>query len=439
MRTLVLIEAFPIRNSPDVFSWVLNDFIKLIRSDLIGEKKLAKQGASLQIFVPQGLKRTLDDYPGLVKTGALVTNEKGDAFGRIFEKYKDCNWMETGIHFWVDLIKGIGEITQEYVNALFELHSRNPFDVILYWGNNGAIQSFSKIAGIPAISIELGCMRKPFLDTVTFDCNGSNGLSTPSLFSVPLSRDVPPIPPPEDDLGRGWDQLLWPTGVRMSKGVNLLIPLQLNDDSNIAAFSEFSSMRDFLDQVVTEFGGPDVSFLVKPHPGAKNYSWTTKDHLDCEKLAKSRSDCVWLSEFDNSQSYLSLLNKASGVITVNSATGFEATLLGKPVLTYGASCFHASTYHDASQFQEAVHTQSSIDSHRNGALVLVHHYLAHRRSLSDIDEFMWQVRRQLKIWAAGRESGSSVGLELIRQQSMRLKSPELDSDRSFLGSSGSKF
>ena len=46
------------------------------------------------------------------------------------------------------LLRGEGEITDDYVGVLTAVRKRFPFDVVLHWGENGAVNRFAKQNGL---------------------------------------------------------------------------------------------------------------------------------------------------------------------------------------------------------------------------------------------------------------------------------------------------
>ncbi|WP_461653649.1 capsular polysaccharide export protein, LipB/KpsS family [Methylorubrum aminovorans] len=399
-------ESFPIRNNPFALSWVFRLFCGLIRNDLVGSNYFKNFGMDVRVMAPHIDEPALKDLPGLSAAGKILRPTEGDYFNRLRLKYADLPWIPDGFLTWKDLIRGEGEVTDEYMKALIEVHASYPFDVLIYWGNNGAIRRFSKLFSIPAIALELGCMRPPFANTYYCDFNGVNGYSSLSNISLPEPTRDYPLPALNDSLKRGWDQLLWPSTLEKTEKPTVLVPLQLMDDSNIGVFSEFTSMSEFVLRVHADLKPLGARMIVKPHPGAKDYTWTRRDHADCEQLCASLPDTKWLTTFDNNVSYLSLLQMISGAVTVNSSTGFEASIFGKPVLSYGSGAYDALCYRDPASFIEAIRNSNFQDKAkaRNRALSLLYHYLCDASTVRDAQRFIYQIRRQLDVRAASLHS-----------------------------------
>lgn len=401
-KILFYIEPFPVRNHPSAFSWVFRLFCDFVRNDLIGAKHLQNAGLTARVLAPAYDDPTLKDFPGLFGAGKIMVPQQGSALDRLRVKYADLSWIPYGFSVWKDLIRGEGEVTDDYFHALVELHAEDPFDILFYWGNNGAVRKFAEMFSLPAIALELGCMRRPFFDSFYCDFQGVNGYSSLSGISLPQPPISYRMPSLSDNFGRGWDQLLWPPTVERSDVPTILVPLQLMDDSNIGVFSHFSSMSEFLLQVYEDLKPLGARLVVKPHPGAKNYAWTQRDQADCERLCAKLSNSIWLQNFDNNVSYLSLLNMVSGVAVVNGSTGFEASMFAKPVLSYGAGAYDGICYRTPEDFIEAVRDPSSHDtvSWRNRALMLLYHYLCDDRTVRDSRRLITQMSRQIELCSA---------------------------------------
>ncbi|WP_027185708.1 GT99 family glycosyltransferase N-terminal domain-containing protein [Desulfovibrio inopinatus] len=401
MKILFFIEPHPIRNNDTAFRWILDNFIKLIKDDIATEVHKFKQlNIECKILLPPQLEAARKTYPGFDKANFFLRDNPYGLCHHLYEKFGKLNWFTDGLMLWKDLLSGVGEITENYFNLLLELHNDFPFDAIVYWGNNGAVRKFSEFFSIPAISVELGCMRSPLVDTLYFDYQGVNGYSTLAGKALPPEPIPLNYPSFTDKFKRRLDQTFWPSTVTARRDrINILVPLQLLDDSNIIAFSQFSSMVDFLNTVFNDFDELNPYYIVKPHPGAKNLRWTKRDHLKCQQLCDKRSDVLWLDNFDNNLSYISLLRQIDGVATVNSSAGFEALTLGKPVISYGDSCYSGIVNRNAEDFRRDLE-RGSLDSIKRTqrATTLLNYYLVNRADLTNASFFIYQLDRQLNLF-----------------------------------------
>lgn len=82
----------------------------------------------------------------------------------MFHDYKQP-WHTKGIKNWVDLIKGNGDISQASFQVLKRIWLNFPFELIIHWGENGAVTHFTEQYQVDRIAMELGCTR-PLSTTV---------------------------------------------------------------------------------------------------------------------------------------------------------------------------------------------------------------------------------------------------------------------------------
>lgn len=115
----------------------------------------------------------------------------------------------------------------------------------------------------------------------------------------------------------------------------ILIVLQVEDDSNIVAGSDYSTMQEFVDHCLSLECKGNVGFVVKKHPG----------QLDCKIDAHGRGVVV-----ENEFATEELVELVDVVFTINSSLGFEARVAGKEVFVFGKApyavpeLFHRVTY-----------------------------------------------------------------------------------------------
>jgi capsular polysaccharide export protein len=117
-----------------------------------------------------------------------------------------------------------------------------------------------------------------------------------------------------------------------------LVPLQVRDDSQVRDHSRFTSMLDFLDEVVTSFAAhapADAVLVVKHHPMDRAY---VDYAADIERL-RQRFDLGDRLRYVHDLHLPTLLQHAGGVITVNSTVGLQALYHGTPVITLGESVY----------------------------------------------------------------------------------------------------
>ncbi|MFW2828915.1 capsule biosynthesis protein [Sphingomonas sp. ID0503] len=117
-----------------------------------------------------------------------------------------------------------------------------------------------------------------------------------------------------------------------------LVPLQVHNDAQIRVHSDFPGVKPFIEQVVKSFAAhapPDTLLVFKHHPMDRAYcnyaqflSGLARDH-------GLRGRIVYLHD----EHLPSLLNKAKGVITINSTAGLSAIHHGCPTLALGDAIY----------------------------------------------------------------------------------------------------
>lgn len=117
-----------------------------------------------------------------------------------------------------------------------------------------------------------------------------------------------------------------------------LVPLQVAADAQIIVHSQYTSIEDFIVEVLTSFAkhaDKACSLVIKHHPldiGYHNYSAVIK------RLARQ----LGLDKrvlYIHDQSLALLFNNARGVVVINSTTGFSAIHHGCPVKTCGPAFY----------------------------------------------------------------------------------------------------
>ncbi|WP_449373260.1 hypothetical protein [Arthrobacter psychrolactophilus] len=76
-----------------------------------------------------------------------------------------CDWETEGIPAWLSLMAG-DDAADDYVGVLRRVWSIFPYDIIVHWGENGAVTRFVEERPVTRIAMELGCTRAPFLPSV---------------------------------------------------------------------------------------------------------------------------------------------------------------------------------------------------------------------------------------------------------------------------------
>lgn len=345
MKILFYVEPYPIRESFVGFYWVAEKIIQMISDEKL--KLNITQEHDFKVLCSRHIhNRLASNFPNVDENIIGLTKSEND----FLEKNFDADWNSKATEKWEGLLKGQGAISDYFVDVLKRVYNKFDFDVVVYWGTNGAVKAFSRDYGVPSIAMELGCTRVPFFESVYFDFQGVNGASylhnfslenfVPE-FSLEECRSLLPVSKkynktfadgPYDYLDYSFANEIY-----SSVGKNVLIPLQLMDDVNVLVYSKYNSMLSFLKDVIPKLTAAGYKCFVKPHPGARHRYINKKDHEDSLVFCNGYSDVVWLNDFVNGKSLLSLYNKMDACAVINSSVGFEMMLFGKPVINFGTA------------------------------------------------------------------------------------------------------
>jgi hypothetical protein len=193
----------------------------------------------------------------------------------------------------------------------------------LTWCNCPSLRLAARDLGLPVIYNEFGPLRAPlFSNTIYFDFMGVNGNTTPANWRDEaevrsLMQGAELIDP---DALRG---LLFhgEFSPRQGAGRQIGVALQVEDDSNIIAYSNGVDSLRLLHKART--ADHDAPLLVRNHPGA---------HFEYKGFLGAR---------DTSPDSVAFLEKVREVHSINSSVLCEAFLLGLPHRSYGDSAISA--------------------------------------------------------------------------------------------------
>lgn len=117
-----------------------------------------------------------------------------------------------------------------------------------------------------------------------------------------------------------------------------LVPLQVHNDSQVSAHSDFGSVEDFIRKVITSFANhaaKDRFLVLKHHPMDRAYR-------DYGKLIRKLSEENGLGErvlYVHDLHLPSLLKHALGAVVINSTVGFSALFHSTPVKVCGRAVY----------------------------------------------------------------------------------------------------
>ena len=115
--------------------------------------------------------------------------------------------------------------------------------------------------------------------------------------------------------------------VKLNPGY-IFVPFQVPTDMQITVHSPWvRNMEQFLDVVIAAANrNLQETFVIKEHPSYK---------ISVKRSRSPHSRVVFANDNATSQ----LIENSRAVLTINSTVGIEGLLLGKPIITLGASCY----------------------------------------------------------------------------------------------------
>lgn len=342
MKVLIYVEPHPLRGSMVHFNNVAREFLSVLGSrDGYDVRMYANNETFLHIEkeIPDAVKQSL------IKPLASES--------RMFQRYLK-NWHEEGIEHWLDLMNG-GQVADGYVEVLRRIWRIFPFDVIIHWGENGAVTRFVEGRPIVRIGMELGCTRSPFMSSIVMDPYGTNGAALVPRLDISEIQDIvgDKLLPAADSLfayaenigATAYEDQFRPPPSELPAAFlrgekTVFLPLQLYDDANLLRFSPYGTVTDVVMDIVPKLVKGGCKVIIKPHPASK---FRANAHLE-NMIAKNAiepwaSSVFWCDENNAEYNNPRLISISDAVVTVNSSTGFEALYYDKPVVVMGDAVY----------------------------------------------------------------------------------------------------
>jgi len=408
MNILFYVEPHATRSNPLELSWVAEKLVQMLLDE--EDKKYTISSTSTKLLCTRHIHTYLSSkYQDNINQYVLgLTKEENDFVLDGFTQ----EWNKQSLGLWKDLLSGCGKISAYYENILKRVYSAYKFDVIVYWGTNGAVRNFSNAYNVPAIAMEMGCVRNPFFQSAYFDFRGVNGGSYlneielekfESLYTLKQIQTLLPIKQFANKATDAMHDVLYhkvADEIYKNSGKNVLIPLQLMDDTNIILYSKYETMLEFLEDVIPPLISKGYSCFIKPHPGNVVRSINIEDHGKAQKYCNEIENVFWLDDFDNNKYLLSLYSKMDVFVVVNSSVGFEAMMLGKVIILLGKSPYNLSeTLPTMEEFliqnfnhQEYFHTITKIVN------LLLFHYLYFKQDAFSYGAFVNAVKFNMNLF-----------------------------------------
>ena len=340
MKVLIYIEPHPIRNEFTHFVGVAKDLKAILQYQGDVDFRVFSNSETL----------TAIEKESIVDKAKIIYPVRIE---REFFNSLNVDWTSTGLQVWQNLMDG-GEIAEQYLPIFRRIWQLFPFDVIMHWGENGAVRLFQKEQNFTAIGMELGCTRPPFFDSVVFDPYGTNGAAIlPRLDIKDIEKIVNGVEMTASNammLFSGNEILAYeqqflpiPTSISaklLNKKPKVFLPLQLFDDANLLKFSPYKTIKDVVLDVVPKLVLNGYQVIIKPHPASKfRKGALLANQIAKGSLAKWADSIVWCDQSDVNYNNIQLIQVSDFVVTVNSSVGFEALYFDKPTVVLGDAIY----------------------------------------------------------------------------------------------------
>ena len=346
-RIAVLLEPFPVRNTPNAYAWIGERLCTML---LAADGGLAVPDLRVICGAPAAAH-----LAGLMPAARPYLIQPATAVQAAFLALA-TDWHTTGLEVWSGIRSGNGAHDALYAALLGSARASYPFDVLAYWGTNETLRRVAGGLGVPVLWAEYGPVRPPFTTHFCLDPAGVNGLAssravvgdgtdgTPGLPSIALETEAGAMTAyeaaltlPSRSATPDLDVLL-----RFVQGRRrvVLLAMQLSDDANILQFGNGWTCRTMTEAILEAQAGPDTAFIVRPHPAEDLTYHNQAAGQAVRDLVAGRPDVLVFDAADPG-AYLACLSVATEVVCINSSAGFEAALLGKPVRVLGQASYTA--------------------------------------------------------------------------------------------------
>ncbi|WP_292992181.1 GT99 family glycosyltransferase N-terminal domain-containing protein [Pantoea sp.] len=234
-----------------------------------------------------------------------------DIFSELEGKLKSKNLVWEHI-----LTKDYAPLLELFESELIRLKKEFDIKAVILWSNCPSVKKIANTHNIPVIHNELGPLRDPiYLPTCYFDFSGVNGHTEAAERFKNYNSTT--------DKYVGFGRLaLLSLFLRVIKPIRKFneyeigVPLQVEDDSNIIAYSNGFDNPELINYAKNRA----MKVLIRKHPFGR---------IDYKDIENGSEDLT-------PQEFIALCEK---IITINSSVGFEALLWGKPSEILGDSPF----------------------------------------------------------------------------------------------------
>lgn len=444
MKVLFYLEPHPIRERYESFGWVGREMAQMLQDQYVHTQfNKKKQFLNMKILVSRHYNGLVKEFPKIKSAFIGLTEVENNALSYFYD-----DWNEKSIAVWKDLMEGKGEVSSFYQKILTRI-KRNvfDFDVIVYWSTNGAVKLFAQDEKIISIAMELGCTRTPFFESTYMDFAGVNGNAITRQidldFVEPCDLDeLRSLLPYALENGKEEDgrynvlRSRYNDELYENPSKNILIPMQLDDDSNVLMFSKYNNLLEFLKEILPPLVDAGYRCFIKPHPGAKSRKLTERGHSACEDYCCGfEQNVFWLDDVVNKKDYLSLLQKMHAVVTINSSVGFEAMILDKVVVCCGDGAYSFDSLPTFAEFLEnGINEAEYKILLRKIVNVMINNYLLPKDYMFEQNFFNDYLFQRIRWYKAYTKFDNKAFTEFFINEKNNIENYFLlyDSDQSFL-------
>ncbi|MFH1620160.1 MAG: glycosyltransferase [bacterium] len=245
-------------------------------------------------------------------------------------------------------------------------------EAVLAWWNCPSLNHIAGRYGLRVIHNELGPLRKPFYkNTAYFDFSGVNGNTEAEKrflqFKKEAKDDIAALPKKELLALLLEDDYAHLATSKPEPAYEIGLPLQVEDDSNIMAFSNNLDNRGLISMAGRFFKRDET--LIRKHPaGLCDYS----------------EEPGIMDESANSMEFLLLCKRAA---TINSSVGLEAILFDRITHILGDSPFAFLAHNDFNPANDGRKTEDELLKLN----FLLFGYLMPYEFLFDVDYYRWRL------------------------------------------------
>lgn len=335
-----VLDPFPTRNSISALSLVALRMIAIAQ-------KMESRGMPAALICAGALT---NDIRKRIRTSIAMFN--GAYATREPFLRAQSSWDEDDIALWRRINFGDELWTDLYHRWLSDVIRREyDFDTAVVWGNNASLVTALRRCGKEVLVFELGPMRPPMADIVTYAHNATlpTQVIPQSVFEDPnrLAAALPSIVDQEKigDLSNEtsllihkslhWNEYFAEVADTLPKGRKILFAGQLYDDSNAAYWSRDPS--DVIEELMELTLQHGASLIVKPHPDYRTIA-VNERHWRSLRRKWERAEHVVEIAPDARRSG-DVLGMVNGVVAGNSSMLYEAMFYNLPVHAFGSTYF----------------------------------------------------------------------------------------------------